>query len=171
MDALTNAQPIRIPPPAQRQYAAVRRAEDELRRRNAVAPSDNEVAEQAGLSPHTVRTLRGAPHVTASLDAPVGDDATPLGELIADPDGETALQHAERAESRRELCSRISLLPARHREVLQRRFGLGRDEAEGHAEIAGRLGVGEQRSRQLERQALHWLRSLFTPSIHYGGTP
>jgi DNA-directed RNA polymerase sigma subunit (sigma70/sigma32) len=31
---------------------------------------------------------------------------------------------------------------------------------ETHAQIAARLGVGEERSRQLERQALHWLREL-----------
>ena len=169
MDALTDAQAIRIPPAARQQLAAVLRAEDELRRLGAVA-SDDAIAERAGLSPRTVHALRDAPHVTASLDEPLGEDATPLAELIGDPDGDTAWQQTERDETRRRLCSLLGLLPARHREVLLRRYGLGRDDAQSHEQIADWLGVGEQRSRQLEHQGLHWLRSLFSPSIPYGGT-
>jgi RNA polymerase primary sigma factor len=44
--------------------------------------------------------------------------------------------------------------------VLLRRYGLWDQEPETHAEIGARLGVGEPRSRQLEREALHRLRSL-----------
>jgi DNA-directed RNA polymerase sigma subunit (sigma70/sigma32) len=44
--------------------------------------------------------------------------------------------------------------------VLLRRYGLGGHRVESHAEIAARMGVGEERSRQLEHQALHWLREL-----------
>ena len=53
----------------------------------------------------------------------------------------------------------LRLIPPRHREVLVRRYGIGGD-AQTHAEVAAALGVGEERSRQLERQALHWLREL-----------
>jgi RNA polymerase primary sigma factor len=169
MDALTNAQAIRIPPAARQQLAAVLRAEDELRRLGAVA-GDDAIAERAGLSPRTVRALRDAPYVTASLDEPLGEDATPLAELIGDPDSDTAWQQTEQDETRRRLCSLLGLLPARHREVLLRRYGLGRDDAQSHEQIADWLGVGEQRSRQLEHQGLHWLRSLFSPTIPYGGT-
>jgi RNA polymerase primary sigma factor len=160
MDALTNERPIRVPHAAQRQLAAVRRAEDDLRRLDGAVVSDDAIAERAELSAGTVRALREAPFVATSLDAPLGEDGTSLGELIPDTGGETALQRTERDESRREMCTRLDLLPARHREVLLRRYGLGRDDAESHEEIAARLGVGEARSRQLESQALHWLRSV-----------
>ena len=169
MDALTNARAIRIPPGAQQQLAAVLRAEDELRRLGAVT-SDEAIAARAGLSPRTVSALRGAPRVTTSLDQPVGEGATPLAELIGDPDADTAWQRTERDETRRRLCSLLGLLPRRNREVLLRRYGLDRD-AQSHEQIADWLGVGEQRSRQLEQQGLHWLRTLFSPSIPYGGTP
>jgi DNA-directed RNA polymerase sigma subunit (sigma70/sigma32) len=53
----------------------------------------------------------------------------------------------------------LKVIPPRHREVLVRRFGVGGD-AQTHAEIGAALGVSEERSRQLERQALHWLREL-----------
>jgi DNA-directed RNA polymerase sigma subunit (sigma70/sigma32) len=54
----------------------------------------------------------------------------------------------------------VGLLPDRHREVLLRRYGLEGEEPATHAEIGACLGVGEERSRQLEREALHRLRSL-----------
>jgi DNA-directed RNA polymerase sigma subunit (sigma70/sigma32) len=44
--------------------------------------------------------------------------------------------------------------------VLVRRYGLVDDRAQSHAEIGRSLGVGEERSRQLEREALHRLREL-----------
>jgi DNA-directed RNA polymerase sigma subunit (sigma70/sigma32) len=54
----------------------------------------------------------------------------------------------------------LGTLPARHRDVILRRYGLRGDSPETHAEIGDRLGLGEERSRQLEREALHRLRSI-----------
>jgi RNA polymerase primary sigma factor len=164
MYALGNTHAIRVPAGAQRRLAAVLRAEDELRRLGAV-PSDEAIAERAGLSPRTVGALRRAPRVTASLDEPVGQGAIPLADLIDDPDGDTAWQRTECEETRRSVCSMLGLLPARHRDVLLRRYGLDRDNPQSHEEIAAWLGVGDQRSRQLEQQGLHRLRALVTPSM------
>ena len=54
----------------------------------------------------------------------------------------------------------LRLLPKRHREILVRRYGLHGGQAQSHAEIAAALDVGQERSRQLEREALHRLREL-----------
>jgi RNA polymerase primary sigma factor len=157
-NAVANAQTIRIPPAARRQLAAIQRARDELR--GDGAPTVTAIAERAGVNESAVRTLQSAPRVTASLDEPLGDGAAPLGELIAGADGNEVSQAAETAETNRDLHALVKKLPARHREVLVRHYGLLGDHAESHAEIGARLGVGVQRSRQLEHQGLHWLRSL-----------
>jgi len=159
-DALAGAQPIRIPPTARRQMAAIHRAETELRA-DGDAATDDAIAHRAGLSRRTVRGLRVVPDVSASLDETIGgDDARPRGELIADEHADEGWQSVEDRETRHHLCSTLRLLPARHREVLLRHYGLRGQSVETHAQIAARLGVGEERSRQLERQALHWLREL-----------
>jgi RNA polymerase sigma factor (sigma-70 family) len=158
-DALAGARPIRIPPTARQQMAAIQRAETDLRA-DGDAATDDAIAQRAGLSRRTVRGLHVVPYVSASLDETIGDDATPLGELIADENADDGWQSVEDRETRHHLCSTPELLPARHREVLHRRYGLRGRSAETHAQIAARLGVGEERSRQLERQALHWLREL-----------
>jgi DNA-directed RNA polymerase sigma subunit (sigma70/sigma32) len=39
---------------------------------------------------------------------------------------------------------------------------LGHEAPQSHEEIGASLGVGEERSRQLEREALHRLRTIAT---------
>jgi len=158
LDAIGEARTIRIPAAAARQMAAVRATDAELRR-SGDAPTDEAIAQRAGISQATVSVLRAAPHVSASLDQPVDDGSVALGELIAD-DAPDAVSLAEQAETRRQLWAVLRLLPERHRQVLARRYGLLGDRAQTHNEIGAWLGVSDERSRQLEREALHRLREL-----------
>jgi RNA polymerase primary sigma factor len=163
-DAIADAKVIRIPPKPGRQLAAVRRAEAELERFGRRRPSDAEIADRTDLGVTTVRSLRTAAQVTASLDAPVIESTTPLGDLIPDP---TAVDPAERViadERRNDVSAMLRLLPPRHREVLVRRYGLNGSRVQSHSQIGGRLGIGEDRSRQVEREALHRLRSMSATS-------
>jgi RNA polymerase primary sigma factor len=160
MNALGGERTIRIPSSAWQQLAAIGRAETDLHGRGPGRATDEAIAEQTGLSVRTVTALRTSAQVTASLDEAVGEGGAPLGELIAD----TATVHASRRtdvlESHRQVWRMLSALPPRHRQVLVRRYGLNRDGAQTNEEIAAWLGVGVERSRQLEREALHWLREL-----------
>jgi RNA polymerase primary sigma factor len=159
-DAVAGSSVIRMPAEARRHQAAVRHAEAELVRSAQRSGSDAEIAERTGLGAATVRSVRGAAHVTASLDAPTATGAIPaVAQLadhrLADPaDAVIAREHSG------EVAALLRLLPARHREVLIRRFGLNDQRIETHAEIGDSLGVGEDRSRQLEREALNRLRSI-----------
>ena len=158
--ALGAARTIRIPASAAQQLAAVHRTETELRRRGDAPVTNEAIAAQADLNVRTVAALRSAAHVTASLDDVVGEDATPLGELIADTDAVDAWERSDERESRQQIWKMLRALPKKHREVIARRYGLVGGEAQTHEEIAAWLGVGEERSRQIEREALHWLREL-----------
>jgi DNA-directed RNA polymerase sigma subunit (sigma70/sigma32) len=152
---------IRIPPEARRRRAAVRHAEAEL---GGGSFSDAELAERVGLSVAAVRSVRGAAHVTASLDAPLGaGDAPAVAQLadhrVADP-ADTVIAR----EHREEVAALLRLLPGRHRDVLLRRYGLDGQPIQTHEEIGAWLGVGADRSRQLEREALNRLRSIASGS-------
>jgi RNA polymerase primary sigma factor len=159
-NAVVDARTIRIPSNASDRLAAIQRAERELERLAPGAPSTEAIAERSGFSVRRVEALREAASVTASLDEPVGADGSRLGDLIADRQAVDSWRHADERETHRQAWSMVGMLPDRHREVLLRRYGLRGDEPETHAEIGARLGVGEERSRQLEREALHRLRSL-----------
>jgi RNA polymerase primary sigma factor len=160
LDAVAGADVIRMPAKATQRLAAVRRAEAELARIAPRRASDAAIAARTQLSVATVRALREAARVTASLDARVGEDATSLGDLLADERVGDPFDRAAARESREEVASMLRLLPQRHREVIVRRYGLGDAGAQSHQQIGARLGVGEERSRQLEREALNRLRSI-----------
>ncbi len=162
LDAISAERTIRIPATAAQQLAAVRRAEAELRRSGTHHASADAIAERTGLSATSVASLRNAARVTASLDEPISEDAAPLGELIGDPHGVDPGERAAEHELHREAWGLLRLLPARHRQVLLRRYGLSGDRTQSHKEIGALLGVKEERSRQLEREALHRLRALAT---------
>jgi RNA polymerase primary sigma factor len=159
-DAVVNERTIRIPSTASSRLATIRRAEHELGRSVLGSPSTEAISEQIGVSVRSVRALREAAAVTASLDEPIGETGTTLGELIADEHAVDPWRRTDERERHRQVWSMVELLPDRHREVLLRRYGLRGDEPATHAEIGARLGVGEERTRQLEREALHRLRSL-----------
>jgi RNA polymerase primary sigma factor len=159
-DAITDANVIRIPSTAKQQLAAIRRAESELERVGPRRAPDSAIARRTRLSVATVRALRTAAQVTASLDQSVEDDSALLGERIADDRAVDPLASAIAGENRRQVWGMLQLLPERHREVLIRRYGLRGGPAESHEEIGRRLGVHEERSRQIEREALHRLRSI-----------
>jgi RNA polymerase primary sigma factor len=159
VDAIVRSRPIRIPSSAGQQLGAIQRAERDLGHGRPVAATDEAIAGRTGIGPGRVRELRGAASVTASLDEPVGDDGSALVELLPHPDAADPSRRAVEHETRRQLWSMLRTLPRRHRQVLVLRYGLDGAAPRGHADIAARLGVGEERSRQLEHEALHRLRS------------
>jgi DNA-directed RNA polymerase sigma subunit (sigma70/sigma32) len=109
--------------------------------------------------------LRGAPQVTASLDDPLGEGDTTLGELVADENAVDPPEHAIAHETIQSVLAMLGLLPERHRCVLERRYGVGRRTEQNHREIGEWLGVGAERSRQIELEALRRLRTFATPSL------
>jgi RNA polymerase primary sigma factor len=159
-DALAGAPVIQLPVRAGRRLAAVRCAEAELERTDRRSPSNAAIAQRTGLSPECVSRLRTAARVTASLDQPIDEGATPLGELLPDETAVDPFQTVIGRETLHSVPTMLRLLPPRHRTVLERRYGIGRHREQTHAEIGALLGVSEERSRQLERQALHRLRSI-----------
>jgi RNA polymerase primary sigma factor len=164
LDAIEAGRTIRIPAKAAQQLAAIRRAEAEIERGGVRAASAEAIAEHTGLSTLNVRNIRNAARVTASLDEPISEDATPLGDLIGDPQSIDPGERAAEREAQGEAWALLRLLPERHRQVLVRRYGLGGGRPQSHTEVGEWLGVKEERSRQLEREALHRLRELASPS-------
>jgi RNA polymerase primary sigma factor len=159
LDAVRASQLIRIPARAERQLAAVNRARGDLDRTRG-RPADAAIAERTGLSENAVQSLRGAARVIASLDEPVGGEPAPLGDFIADRRAVDPFERAIAREQRRDVLAMLHLLPPKHRHVLVHRYGLGDVRAQSHEEIGAWLGVGGERSRQLEHEALHRLRSV-----------
>ena len=159
LDATGASQVIRIPAKAHQQMSKMRAAEADLARIGLRAAPDQAIATRAGLSITTVLALRTAAHVTASLNAPINEDATPLGDLLSDASAVDPVERVIADENSREIAQLLRLLPARHREVIVRRYGLNDRDAQTHEEIGRQLGLGGGRVRQIEREALRRMRT------------
>jgi DNA-directed RNA polymerase sigma subunit (sigma70/sigma32) len=84
------------------------------------------------LSGESVSSLLLAARVTASLDGPVGDEDTPLRELLADQRAADPSERAVAGEESGRVRRMLRLLPQRHRDVVVRRYGLGHEMPQSH---------------------------------------
>jgi RNA polymerase primary sigma factor len=97
-----------------------------------------------------------------SLENPVGDGETLLGELIADRGALAPDSPTHRVELTRELDRILSALTPREQTVIRLRFGIGQDEPFTLEQVGQSLSVTRERIRQIEAKAL---KKLKTPEI------
>ena len=151
------AREIRIPVHIVEREQKIGRAERELTPKLGRPPTDDEVAEAAKLPLKQVREVRDAARAVVSLDRPMADSETSLGELMA---GEGAGPEEEVTVSldMDVLRRAVSQLPERERNVVKLRYGLNGDiEPKSLEEIGRRLGITRERVRQIEAEALERL--------------
>jgi DNA-directed RNA polymerase sigma subunit (sigma70/sigma32) len=89
-----------------------------------------------------------------------GGAAPYVSRIGFEPDPADPWRRLDERETRRRVWSLLKVLPRRHREVLVRRYGLAGGREQTHTQVAAALGIGDERSRQLEHEALHRLREL-----------
>jgi RNA polymerase sigma factor (sigma-70 family) len=153
------ARAVRLPVHVHELVAKVRRTEFELLQVLGRDPTDEEVAEDLGLSVERLRELRLAGREITSLDRAVGEDGeTTLGDLVRDEDALDPETVAAAVLARREVAAALDQLHERERGVLELRYGLGGDEPRTLEEIGDLYGVTRERIRQIEKKTLAKLR-------------
>ena len=144
---------IRPPRSVQETQAEAVRARDELETRHGRRPSDEEVAQHAGLDVDAVTealSLQGC-YTPASLDRPLQPDgASVLGNLIADPDSQFAA-----SEARLMVRPLLARLDPRDRTIVRMRWF----EQRTQQEIADAIGVTQAQVSRLLTRILAELRA------------
>src|SRR5260221_5525268 len=88
-------------------------------------PTDDEVAEEIGLSRSKVSQLKTAATRPASLDAPIGDDdSIEFGAIVGDEDAQTPFHVLTDKNLRDELRDLLKVLDDRECTIIFQRFGL-----------------------------------------------
>ncbi|MFP3898986.1 MAG: RNA polymerase sigma factor RpoD/SigA [Dehalococcoidia bacterium] len=142
---------------------------DELARlgrvRNSLAqqlgrqPTEQELASAMGLPCERIQALldlsSGGP---ASLEAPVGDEGSPLVDLIADQGVVPPDEQVSVSLLGEELNRTLESLTPRERRIIELRFGLGNEYSRTLEEVGAELGLTKERIRQIEKAALAKLR-------------
>jgi RNA polymerase sigma factor (sigma-70 family) len=142
--AIGDARAVRLPDSAQRRLQALRRATAELAAVSGREPTLEQAAHAAGLTLADALQLRRATRVR-SLDEGF-DDVLARDDERDDP------------VDRERVRTAVAALPTRSRLVIERSFGLDGAESETPAQIAVRLGVSVERTRQVRAEALRRLR-------------
>jgi RNA polymerase primary sigma factor len=138
------------------------RARRELREQVGREPRVDELAARLRLPVARVRMLLDVWRDTASLDAPLADGETSLGQLIVDPTNSSPEDQVLRSEVSRHVARAMRPLNDREREVLRLRHGVGVEHPMTLDEIGRRFGLTRERIRQIEKRAyakLHAARS------------
>jgi len=151
---------IRLPVHVAEQVRRVQRSRRQLAQKLNRDPSTAEIALDSGFPEERVRELFELIEDPVSLETPVGDGESMVGDLIEDeksesPDGATAA-HARTIE----LAEAIDRLNPRMKHVVLRRFGLDGRPPQTLEEVGQEMGITRERVRQLETRALKELRTV-----------
>jgi len=141
---------------ARRIFAAV----SELTQLLGREPDDSELAEHLGVATETLTGTRTAMQAPQSLDGQPPSGEAPLLDRLAAPEngGSDPFQAACSGCDSDRVCQILSKLPDRLRFVIERRYGIGGCDPEPLSDIGRSLGVTRERTRQLERRAMSFLR-------------
>jgi RNA polymerase primary sigma factor len=152
-----NARTIRVPAQVVDTINRMARIERQLTQKLGRAPTSEELAEELNLKPEKVVELKRVSQEPVSLAAPVGEDATELGELIED-DRQRPLERELADQQRHDtLAGLVEALPYRERTILELRYGLAGNQPHTLEEVGRRFGVTRERVRQIETRTLRRL--------------
>jgi RNA polymerase primary sigma factor len=150
---------VRLPGHVVNDLTKLGRARRNLAQKLGRQPTEKEVASETGLPSTKIGSLlKMISSGPFSLDAPVGEDGSQLGDFIAD---QAILQPEEEATVSllgEELSRTLESLTPRERRIIELRFGLGNERSRTLAEVGTELGLSKERIRQIEKEALAKLR-------------
>ena len=124
-------------------------------------PLPEEIASMTKIPLDSVSKILDLTHEPVSLETPVAEDGSRLGELI-ECDGTSRLHDDLLEDIDQEKMTRtlLSLLNAREERILRFRFGIGEPSSYTLEEIGKRFGISRERVRQIEQKALKKLKHL-----------
>jgi RNA polymerase primary sigma factor len=151
---------IRLPVHIAERQHRVQRTERRMILEQGREPTDEELAEELGLTVAEVALVRGELPATVSLHAPVGEDEAELGDFLEDRMTPTPFEQTAEVLNRHAIDAALENLPGGERRVLQLRFGLDGGTERTMHQVARELKLSADRVRRLEEQALYKLRQL-----------
>jgi RNA polymerase primary sigma factor len=152
------ARTIRIPVHMVETINKLVRVQRQLHQDLGREPIPEEIGLEMGLSPVRVVEIQRIAQEPVSLQSPIGEEDSDLGDFIEDADAVVPIEAAAFILLQDQLEDILSTLSDREQRIIQLRFGL----ADGHPrtleEVGREFGVTRERIRQIESKTLAKLR-------------
>ncbi len=121
-------------------------------------PTPAEISERTGLPMEKILSILEASREPVSLETPVGDEDSTLGDFIENKDAQSPYESVREKELTERIKSILATLSPREEKIIRLRFGIGEDSEYTLEEIGKRFNVSRERIRQIEKKALNRLR-------------
>ncbi len=121
-------------------------------------PTPAEISARTGLPMEKILSILEASREPVSLETPVGDEDSTLGDFIENKDAVSPFEAVKDRELTERIKSILSTLSPREEKIIRLRFGIGEDGEYTLEEIGKRFNVSRERIRQIEKKALNRLR-------------
>jgi RNA polymerase sigma factor (sigma-70 family) len=152
------ARTVRMPVHVSESMGRLKRMANSLRKDLEREPTAQELADALQLSIDKIRTMQASAKPMLSLEAPIADGQSRLGDFIPDRTFISPVAAAIEEELNEYLNSCLQALSPREEFILRARFGLGNVEVRTLEEIGKELKLSRERVRQIEARALEKLR-------------
>ena len=149
---------IRVPRNITEEVQKIQKTRETLLRQTGREPEIPELAQLCGLTETVVlKRLKSLPDV-CSLNVSAGENEDSLVSLLEDDRNPSPYEETVRRELKELMENLLADLDQRQRYVLQLRFGMEDGVCYSLQQVADRIGVSKERTRQIERQALDKLQ-------------
>jgi RNA polymerase primary sigma factor len=150
---------IRLPSHMVDRIYKIRRITHRLEAQRGQAPTAEEIAELAEISPDQVRLALNSPDELLYLDQVIGEEQeAEFGHFVEDEDSPAPPDATVQMLLVKEIDKVLATLDPREEMILRLRYGLRDGRTHTLGEIGDRFGLTRERIRQIEAQALRRLR-------------
>ncbi len=155
---------IRVPVHMMDTISQMQTAEANLTRKMGHKPTDDELAQESGLTVAKIREARKVAPEPISIFEPIGEDNATLGDFIEDLDAATPFEMIASKLNVEDLRIILDRLNERERTVIIMRYGLDGQVPATLDEVGRYFEVTRERIRQIESKALAKMRHPSTPA-------
>lgn len=121
-------------------------------------PTPVEISKMTELPMDKILAILEASREPISLETPVGDDDSTLGDFLENQESESPYDMVQNRELATRVNDVLSSLTDREEKIIRLRFGIGEKAEYTLEEIGKRFNVSRERIRQIEKKALNRLR-------------
>jgi RNA polymerase primary sigma factor len=152
------ARTIRVPVHMVETINKLARVQRQLHQELGREATVEEIAVELGIAPDRVAEIQRIAQEPVSLQSPIGEEESDLGDFIEDADAVVPIEAAAFIMLQDQLDRVLCELSQREQRIIQLRFGLSDGHPRTLEEVGREFGVTRERIRQIESKTLAKLR-------------